>query len=435
MADITVRLLYGRQQLPVALPGTCSVHEIRKRHAPFLPDPRGAVAQALRAPVGSPPLGDLGRGRRDACVLVCDITRPVPNGLLLPPIIRELEAAGLPRERITILIATGLHRPAPEDEKRFLVGDEEVYRTVKVENHLAEDDAMHVRLGTTSRGTPVAIDRRFMEADVKIVTGLIEPHFMAGYSGGRKVIAPGVAHRDTILSFHSPPFMEDPRATNCVLEGNPLHLDQVEIVAMLGSPVFGTNVVLDEERRVIYCNAGDLLESHEDAVARARETSEVRVPRRFHTVLTSAGGFPLDKTYYQTVKGMVTPLDVLEPGGRVVIVSECSEGVGSAGFVTAQRLLRDLGPDGFVRRISDEHHGTTIDQWQTEKLVEALRKVAVYLYAPRLAREAWGDLCVHRAESAEQAVADSVAASRDPHVAVIPEGPYVIPFWEPPALT
>ena len=428
MGETTVRLLYGRRELTVALPGTCTVHEIRKRHAPFLPDPWEAVTQALRAPVASPSLAETARGRRNACVLVCDITRPVPNGLLLPPIVRELEAAGLPRDRITILIATGLHRPAPEDEKLLIVGDEDIYRTVKVENHLAEDDAMHVHLGVTSRGTPVALDRRFAEADVKVVTGLIEPHFMAGYSGGRKVIAPGVAHRDTILSFHSPSFMEDPRATSCVLEGNPLHLDQLEILTMLGGTVFGANVVLDEERRVIFCNAGELVASHAEAVARAREISEVRLPRRFHTILTSAGGFPLDKTYYQTVKGMVTPLDALEPGGSVVIVSECSEGLGSQGFLASQALLGELGPEGFSARLMSRSHRQIVDQWQSEKLVEALRKGRVHLYAPGVSDSDWPLTCVHRAEDPARAVLDSIVRSGDPNVAVIPEGPYVIPF-------
>ncbi len=176
----------------------------------------------------------------------------------------------------------------------------------------------------------VKLDRRFVEADLKIVTGLVEPHFMAGYSGGRKVIAPGIAHRDTITTFHNARFMSDPKADNCVLEGNPLHREQLEIVRMLRR-VLAVNTVIDEHRRVSFVNFGEVVDSHLEAVEFIRRYAQVAVPRRFKTVVTSAAGYPLDTTYYQTVKGMVGPVDILEPGGNLVVVSECSEGIGSDG--------------------------------------------------------------------------------------------------------
>jgi nickel-dependent lactate racemase len=268
------------------------------------------------------------------CILVCDITRPAPNGVVLPHVLDELESAGVASDDVTILIATGLHRPAPEEEKCLIVGDDHVRGPVRVVNHYANRDDQHKRLGTTSRGTPVLIDKRFAEAELKVVISLVEPHFMAGYSGGRKLIAPGVAHRETILAFHSPGFMEHPSARNCVLQGNPLHEDQLEIAQMIGA-VFGVNIVINEHRELVFVNAGDLIASHLEAVAFARRICEVGVSRKFSTILTSAGGFPLDKTYYQTVKGMVAPLDILAPGGRVVILSECSEGMGSSNFLQA----------------------------------------------------------------------------------------------------
>ncbi|GAB4275894.1 MAG: nickel-dependent lactate racemase [Deferrisomatales bacterium] len=425
-ADAGVHLWYGQRGIQVVLPDWCRIHTIRKRRAAPLQDPEGEVRRALRCPVEMAPLREIARGRRDACILICDVTRPVPNGILLPPVVEELEAAGIPRERMTILIATGLHRPAPEQEKRLLVGDDRVYRSVRVENHRAEDDGAHVFLGTTSRGTPVRLDRRFVDAQVRVVTGLIEPHFMAGYSGGRKVVAPGVAHRDTILAIHSPEFMEHPRATSCVLDGNPLHQDQLEILGMVGE-AFAVNAVVDEDRRPVFLSAGDVERSHGLAVAEARRISEVPVGRRFHTILTSAGGFPLDKTYYQTVKGMVTPLDILEPGGTVIVVSECSEGIGSNAFVAAQDVLRERGAEGFLRWIRRPGARTAVDQWQTEKLAQALCRGRVELYAPGLSRGDWGRVCVERCADPAASVARSVARRADRHVAVIPEGPYVIP--------
>ena len=429
MKSHRVQLLYGRTICDVSFPEECSIHEIHKNQSNPLPDAAQATRAALQDPVQIPPLSQIARNARRVCILVSDITRPTPNGVVLPHIVAELEEAGISREQITILIATGLHRPAPEGEKRIIVGDENIYKTVRVVNHYANNDAQHVKLENTSRGTPVLIDRRFAEADVKVLIGLVEPHFMAGYSGGRKLIAPGIAHKETILTFHSPAFMEDPKARNCNLKGNPLHEDQLEIVSMVGD-IFGINVIINEERDIVYVNAGDAIQSHLKAVASARRICEVELPRQFSTILTSAGGFPLDKTYYQTVKGMVSPLDILKPGGKVIIVSECSEGMGSDNFLEAQKWLAESDPQSFMRRISETGHQPSIDQWQTEKLVESLKKGEVYLFSTNLTEEDWALTCVHRAQSVEQAVLDSVEQSGDPHVAVIPEGPYVIPLYK-----
>jgi nickel-dependent lactate racemase len=173
-------------------------------------------------------------------------------------------------------------------------------------------------------------------------SGLVEAHFLAGYSGGCKVIAPGLARAETITTFHSARFMADPNASNCNFEGNPLHEEQLEIVRMLGD-AFALNTVIDEERRPSFVNFGEIVVSHLAAVEFARGYSELPVPRRFHTVVTSAAGYPLDATYYQTVKGMVGPIDILAPGGRLIIASECSEGIGSGEFVEASDGLSGSG--------------------------------------------------------------------------------------------
>ncbi len=430
MAEQSTHLLYGPNGYTVTLPGSCVVEEIHKHRSSPLADPSAAVRKALQFPVGLPPLAQWARSGGRVCILICDITRPAPNGAVLPYVLTEFEAAGIALEDVTILIATGLHRPAPQEEKRVIVGDEGVLGSVRVSNHYANRDDQHVRLDTTSRGTPVLIDKRFAQAELKVVISLVEPHFMAGYSGGRKLIAPGVAHRETILAFHAPKFMEHPAARNCVLQDNPLHEDQLEIAHMLGA-VFGINVVIDEHRDLVFVNAGELIASHLDAVTFARKICEVAVPRKFSTILTSAGGFPLDKTYYQTVKGMVAPLDILAPGGRIVILSQCSEGMGSSNFLAAQRWLIDLGPQEFLRKIAGNDHVPFIDQWQTEKLVEALRKGELLLFSENLSEEDWTLTGVHRAHDPVEAVLESIRQRRDPHVGVIPEGPYVIPLYKP----
>ncbi|MDP2640028.1 MAG: nickel-dependent lactate racemase [Betaproteobacteria bacterium] len=337
-----IDLRYGKGTFGLELDPAWEVTVIRKPEMPLLADPVAAVRAALARPVGARPLAEEARGAKSACILVCDITRPVPNGLFLPLLVRQLLDAGIPAAGITILVATGLHRPNEGAELDELVGDPWVMQTVRVANHFARNDADHVDLGATSRGTPVKLDRRFVEADVRIATGLVEPHFMAGYSGGRKVIAPGVAHKDTITTFHSARFMADPRAANCVLEGNPLHEEQLEIMRKLGHAL-ALNTVIDEHRRLSFVNYGEVVQSHLLAVDFIRRYAVVPIGRRFATVVTSAAGYPLDKTYYQTVKGMVAPIDILAPGGDLLIVSECAEGMGSPEYVEAQRRLLGRG--------------------------------------------------------------------------------------------
>ncbi len=425
-----IDLNYGKEGLALDLADDLEVSVIRKPAMPVLPAPDEAVRAALAQPVGAPPLAELAKGKKTACILICDITRPVPNHLFLRPIIETLLKAGLPASGITVLVATGLHRPNEGEELAELVGDPWVLETVTVANHFARDDADHVDLGVTpTRGTPVKLDRRLVAADLKIATGLVEPHFMAGYSGGRKVIAPGVAHKDTITTFHSARFMADPAAANGILDSNPLHEEQLEIVKMLGGAL-ALNTIIDEGRRLSFVNFGEVIESHLETVAEVRAFAEVPVPERFKTVVTTAAGYPLDKTYYQTVKGMVGPIDILEQGGDLIIASACSEGMGSEEFVDAQRRLVQQGPDAFFAAISKKHFAD-IDEWQSQMQLKPMAIGNVHLYTEGLSD---ADRCltgVGRAESLTKAIEASLAASGERKLAVIPEGPYVIPVFQP----
>ncbi len=421
-----VLMLYGREGIEINLPAGARPTVIAKRPLPRHADPHAAIESALSNPVGSQPFEAVVRGRQSACILICDVTRPVPNHLFLRPLIERMLAAGIPRERICVLVATGLHRPNLDAELAEVVGDPWVLATVRVENHYARDAEAHVDLGFTSRrSTPVKLDRRFVEADLRIATGLVEPHFMAGYSGGRKVIAPGVAHESTIRTFHSARFMEDPAAIQCNLDGNPLHEEQLEIVRMLGE-VYAVNTIIDDDRHLIYANFGEVIESHLAAVAFVADSARVRVGRKFSTILTSSAGHPLDKTYYQTVKGMVTPLDIVEPGGTLIVVSACSEGIGSAEFRDAQQRLLSLGPDAFLRSLLAKSFAD-IDEWQTEMQLKSMRAARVQLYTTGLRGADRAVTGVEMIDSVETALAQALARAGDPDIAVIPEGPYVVP--------
>lgn len=426
MTGNRIEIAFGRKGIEVELPKDAEPVVIRKAVLPKLPDNAVAIADAFEHPIDAPPLRELARGRSSACILICDITRPVPNGLFLRPMIETMAEAGIPLERITVLVATGLHRPNEGEELAELVGDPWVLENVQVVNHFARRDEDHVNLGRTpTRGTPVTIDRRFVEADLRVVTGLVEPHFMAGWSGGRKVVAPGIAGHETIRTFHSARFMEDPLAVQCNLAGNPLHEEQLEIVRTIGE-IYALNTVLDEDRDLVFVTFGEVLASHLAAVAYVEQATRIEVGRRFNTVVTSSAGYPLDKTYYQTVKGMVTPLDILEPGGTLIIASECSEGLGSHEFRDAQARLVELGPDRFLATLTAKSLAE-IDEWQTEMQLKPMRVGRVQLYTTGLDEEERRITGVEIVPSVAEAIAASVARHGDPAVAIVPEGPYVIP--------
>ncbi len=423
-----IELAYGRVGLEVSLPETASPTIIRKPAMPIPDDANALVQKALANPVDAKPLDELAKNARSACILICDITRPVPNHLFLRPLIEILHAAGVPKSGITVLVATGLHRPNLHEELEELIGDPWVQQNVSVVNHYARNEADCVSLGVTEKHqVPVGLNRLFVDADIKIATGLVEPHFMAGYSGGRKVIAPGVAHHETIRTFHSARFMESPFATSCNLDNNPLHETQLEIVQMLEGPVLSLNTVIDEHRNLAFVSFGEVIASHMLAVEFARQSCEVSVGRKFKTVLTSSAGYPLDKTYYQTVKGMVTPLDILEPGGDLIIVSECSEGFGSDEFLRAQKKLVSLGVDAFLDSLQQKTLAD-VDEWQTEMQLKPMRVGRIKLFAPGLSRPLKACTGVEPVDNLDQAIAESLSAQGDAQLAVIPEGPYVVPF-------
>jgi len=422
-----IKMSYGRQGLELNLPDDWKVTVISKKTMPLIEDHSKAIAAALAAPVDSPPLAELAGPGKKVCILICDITRPVPNHIFLRPVIEELTQGGVALDDITVLVATGLHRPNEGGELAELVGDAWVLEHVRVENHFARDDDAHLEVGISRRGTVACLDRRFAEADIRIATGLVEPHFMAGYSGGRKVITPGVAHAETITRLHTATYMEDPMAANCVLAGNPLHQEQLEIVALVGGAL-ALNTVIDENRRLSFVNFGEIEASHAKAVAFVRPYAEMLVKRPFTTVLTSAAGYPLDKSYYQTVKGMVGGMEILTPGGNMFVVSEISEGMGSPEYVKAQEKLITLGAEGFLADIRLQRHAA-IDEWQTEMQLKPMRKGQVHLYTKGLSRQQQKLTGVEVIDNKDELLRQIAATlNHDKRIAVIPEGPYILPL-------
>ena len=417
-------LRYDKAGLQVEIPDSADVRVLSMSPAAPLPDGERAVRQALASPIGSAPLAEIARGARTAAVTISDITRPVPNAVLLPPILDTLNASGVPDERISIVIGTGLHRPNTEEEIRSMVG-EAVAGRCRIINHFARDESTLKHLGETSRGTPVWVNRVFAEADVRIATSLIEPHLMAGYSGGRKAVCPGLAGIETMRVMHGATMLSHPAAREGNLEGNPFHEEATEIARMAGVQ-FIVAVSLDDQRRLTGVFAGDLEHAHLSGCRAVERHVSAWVDEPVDVVVTTSAGYPLDLTFYQSVKSMTAVLPILKEGGTIVVASACREGIGSPEFT---RLMRETSSvEEFRARIADPGF-FVVDQWQLQEMCKAIEKAGEILYyTDGLDADTVADLLVTPVPSVEAALDRALAThGRSAKVAIIPEGPYVLP--------
>jgi lactate racemase len=416
-----IQLAFGKTGLAVTLPEGFRYRVLEARSATPLPGWQDALEAALDRPIGAMPLAELARGKRSAAISVCDITRPAPNRLTLPPVLRRLENAGIPREAITILIATGLHRAATDAEIREICGDE-IAASYRVVNHNARDLSSHRDLGLSPSGTPVYIDERFAGADLRITLGFIEPHLMLGYSGGRKLIAPGLAAQETIKVLHSPKFMRDARAVEGSIEDNPLHRELLAIARMARHD-FMLDVALARDRSIAAVFAGDPELAHRRGVEFVAHNLLEVLDEPADAAITSSAGYPLDLTYYQCIKGVTAASHIVKPGGSILLAAACSEGVGAPEF--ARMLRQGISDSKFLSSI--ENAPVTIDQWQLEKLALVTTRQHLHWYVPGLPAEYHSGMWGRSHATVESAVA-ALTATLPPgaNIAVIPDGPYVL---------
>lgn len=414
-------LAFGRHGAALELPDGFDYVVLDAKSAGAIADPAAAIEAALDAPLAGPPLSELARGKRSAAISVCDITRPAPNRIVLPPVLKRLEAAGIARAEIVILIATGLHRGATPEEIREIVG-EEIAANYRVENHDARRLEDHRFLQSSKAGTPVYIDERFVGADLRLTLGFIEPHLMAGFSGGRKLVVPGLAAQETIKVIHSPRFMREPAAVEGSVEDNPLHRELVEIAGMAGHS-FMVDVALARDRRIAAVFAGEPRAAHRKGVEFVSGALLQKLREPVDAVITTGAGYPLDLTWYQCIKGITAASHIVRDEGRILIVGACEEGCGSPEFtelVTAHR-----SPAGYLEAI--ENTPVIVDQWQLEKLALVARRVSVLYCLPGLAAELrahlWGDAFPDLQSAVDALLSGLPAGAR---VAVIPEGPYIL---------
>jgi nickel-dependent lactate racemase len=411
--------LFGKGEIEVSVPDAFQCQEVRSRKTVAVADETAAVHEALDRPIACEPLVDLARGKKTAAIAVCDITRPAPNRITLPPLFERLHAAGIERENIIILIATGLHRAATKEEVDIIVGPE-IAAQYRVASHNARAREEHRYLGETRRATPVYVDERFASADLHITLGFIEQHLMLGFSGGRKLIVPGLAAQETIKVIHSPRFIREPLATEGSIAGNPLHEELLECARMVRHD-FIVDAALTQERKIAGVFAGDPVKAHAAGVEFVENACLEEIDEPADAVITSAAGFPLDLTFYQSVKGITAASHIARPGAPILMVAECAEGMGSAEF---KRMVKALGNfEEYLDRLPDVP--VEVDQWQVEKLVLAAVQNDIYFYAPGVSKEELGPLGERWFGDLNEATAAMLdGLPKGARVALVREGPY-----------
>jgi len=412
-----VGLLFGQEKMEINLPDSVDVLEMKE--AEPLQDPSGSVEQALAHPIESPPLSELARARKNACIVISDITRPVPNKIILPPILKTLEQSGIPGEKITILIATGMHRPNLGEELESMVG-QDIMDNHRIVNHYCRKSEEYRKIDEID-GAPIELNRHYLDADLKILTGLIEPHFYAGYSGGRKTILPGISSFETMKFMHSYKMIDHPNVTNCLLEGNPFH-DYGLRVADLAGVDFIVNVVINREREIAGVFAGHYVKAHLAGCRMVHDHSVVKLDERVDLVITSGGGYPLDATFYQISKALICAMDILEKGGTIVVACECREGLGNPEFCGVLQSVHSSRE--FCKKYSDPKD-FVIDQWCAQNIYQVLDHAEeVYVYSPGLTSEDVKNIGAVKVDNLQGAV-DKLVKTKS-RVVVVPDGPYVV---------
>ena len=418
-----VKLAYGKTGLEVELPDDRTT-VVEPSYLPGLPDQTGAIRTAVRDPVGgTSPLRKLAQSGHTVAISVCDITRPMPSRTVLPVLLRDL--SHIPDQNIVILVATGTHRSNTDSELRQMLGDEIVDR-YNVLNHNAFDDTILKSAGETQDGIPIFLNRHWLESDLRITVGFVEPHFFAGFSGGPKMVAPGLAGFDTIMRLHNAEMIGHPEARWGVTVGNPIHDSIREIAAKTGVD-FALDVTINRERRITSVYAGEPTTVHRASCRFARTISMQPVNRPFEVVLTTNSGYPLDQNLYQAVKGMSAAAQVVKRGGTIVAVAECLDGIPDHGEY-GRLLQSSSGPRDILDTVHSPGHNVH-DQWQVQIQAQIQLKANVKLKSTYLTEEQVRSAHIEPIEDVEGAISEELLRhGSGGHLCVIPEGPQTIPY-------
>lgn len=417
-----VKLAYGKEGLWVELPER-NVSVVEPLFVEGLPDERSALRAALCEPFGTPPLRQLVRPDHKVAIVFSDITRPMPNDRVMPILLEEI--SHVPRKNITLINGLGTHRPSTEEELSRMLG-REIVENYRIIQHNAWDKDNLVHLGRTSFGHELWVNRTFMEADFKILTGFIEPHFFAGFSGGPKAILPSIAGEESIFGNHGARMIAHPKATWGITHGNPLW-EEMREAAEKAKPDFLLNVTLNRDRQITGVFAGDIWKAHEEGTRFARKSAMVSVPAPFDIVITSNSGYPLDLNLYQMVKGMSAAAQVVKEGGSIIIAGEAWDGIPDHGQYknilqmaeSPEKLLGIINAPDFLMQ----------DQWQVQIQAQIQLKAEVYVKSSYLSDEQIRQALLRPCHSIEETLSELLSRyGPEATICVLPEGPQTIPY-------
>jgi len=420
-----VRLAYGKTGLNLVLPDDANITMVENRYVPALPDPIAALRDSLRSPIQHRPLRELAQSGDTVAIIFSDITRPTPNHLILPAILAELDH--IPPENILLCNALGTHRPNTPDELRQMLGDHLV-DTYRIKQNNAVDQSTQVYLGRSSFGHDIWINRAYMQADVKILTGFIEPHFFAGFSGGGKAVMPGMAGQQTVFGNHDAGMIANPNATWGVTHDNPIW-EEAREAALMSNPTFLLNVTLNRDKQITGVFAGQLEAAHDAGIEFVRQSSMIPVDKPCDIVITTNSGYPLDLNLYQSVKGMSAAEQIVRPDGSIIIAAECSDGIPDHGLYG--QLLREADSPAALFDTIMQASVTRQDQWQAQIQARIQQKADVYVYTQNLTEQQIRDAlllpCIDIARTVDML---RRKYGRDAHIGILPEGPQTIPYLQ-----
>jgi nickel-dependent lactate racemase len=416
-----VGLAYGSGRLEVELPDERTT-VVSPRHPAPAPDATEEVRAALRTPLAGQPLREVARPGQTVAISICDGTRAQPRRIVVPAILEELEGT-VPLEDVVILVATGTHRGNTREELAHMLG-EDVLGAVRVVNHDARDDSSLMWMGRLGNDVPVWLNREWVDADLRITTGFVEPHFFAGFSGGPKMVAPGLAGLETTLTLHDAARIGHPKARFGVTEGNPIH-DDVRAIAAATGVGFALDVVIDAEQRVVRAFGGELFAMHAAACETAQRVAMRALPERFDVVVTTNSGYPLDQNLYQAVKGMSAAAQVVKDGGTIVCAAECRDGFPEHGSFKAE-LIGAASPAALLEEILGRER-TVPDQWQTQIQATIQSRARVVMHTSHLSDDELAAAHLEQTADIAATVAEALDATGG-RVCVLPEGPQTIPY-------
>lgn len=430
-----VDLQYGNEEISLVVPDDSVVY--RSTYQRSLKTASELMLESVYNPLDSAQLSDLLRKRKkgDVVIVVSDITRPIPYSEFLPQLIHLIEQDGVKKEEITVLVATGMHRSSTPAEHIKMFGEFVVKNYRIIDHKCDKDDELEKLDGLSWSGSVVRLNKHYVRAGFRIVTGLVEPHFMAGFSGGRKAICPGLVSLDAVRKFHGYEFLNHPNASGAVLEDNPCHLENTSI-ARLCQPDFALNIVLDDQKKVNTVVSGELTASHQKAIEYVKEACCPKVKIEADVAITSSGGYPLDATFYQCVKGIVNCLPAVKSKGEIIAFGSCMNGIGSPEYTDILKLY-----SGNYHKFIDvikENKSFVKDQWQFQMQIRTLDKIGqenLHFYTSGISQSELSLLSVQPHSMSANKIADSIqmqidqAVKEKKKIAVFQEGPYCTPVF------